>query len=219
MEIKQPNLIVIDLWRHENYAYKACLGNVCITFTYLLALKNTPLTRHTLFFFEIKYVQLFIKPRCKMKKSLLLTLIASTMILGACESTEVDTIENPFESAYVITDNVELGPDEKKLRLTHHTYFLHDAVFVDEKSMNNIAAHASFIIQHPEIKVLVEGHADESGEKEYNRKLGMRRAKSVATVLKTFGVDESQITLRSYSTNKPLSKFSKALNRRATIIY
>lgn len=150
-----------------------------------------------------------------MKTYLLPALLLGFTALAGCSSSVEEQI-----SPFTVTDVTQEPLSQNKvLRLTHHTTFKYDSVFVGNASINNIMAHAEFIIKHPNTRVLVEGHADDSGDEEYNRELGMRRAKRVANVLMTYGVKEKQIILRSYSTSKPLSPITDSLNRRATIIY
>ena len=155
-----------------------------------------------------------------MKNLILPVLLLSLTSLAGCSS-KVEYVfpetTNPFATD---ESNKEHGfTNDKKLRLTHHTHFKFDSVLVSDSSITNIKAHADFIMEHPNTRVLVEGHADDSGTEAYNRELGMRRAKRIANILMTYGVTEEQIILRSYSNGKPLSSTSDSLNRRATIIY
>lgn len=62
---------------------------------------------------------------------------------------------------------------------------------------------ASFLQQHPEIKVLVEGHCDDRGSDEYNIALGASRAESVKQSLLRQGVSADRIKTISYGKEKP----------------
>lgn len=110
-----------------------------------------------------------------------------------------------------------------KLRSEHIIYFGFDVSNVDEEFSNILNAHAKFLNANSNVKVLIEGHADERGTPEYNIALGERRAKAVVTYLENMGVSSNQLSVVSYGEEKPMLKdrseeaFSK--NRRAVIVY
>jgi len=109
------------------------------------------------------------------------------------------------------------------LRSEHIIYFGFDVSSVNEEFANILNAHAEFLNSNPDMKVLIEGHADERGTPEYNIALSERRAKAVVTYLENMGVSASQLSIVSYGEEKPMVKdrseaaFSK--NRRAVIVY
>jgi len=110
-----------------------------------------------------------------------------------------------------------------KLRSEHIIYFGFDVSNVTEDFSSILDAHATFLNANSDVKVLIEGHADERGTPEYNIALGERRAKAVVTYLENMGVSADQLSVVSYGEEKPMVKdrsedaFSK--NRRAVIVY
>ncbi|MEY8215176.1 MAG: peptidoglycan-associated lipoprotein Pal [Colwellia sp.] len=110
-----------------------------------------------------------------------------------------------------------------KLRSEHIIYFDFDVSDVNSEYATILDAHAKFLSANTDIKVLIEGHADERGTPEYNIALGERRAKAVVTYLENMGVFTEQLSIVSYGEEKPMVKdrsekaFSK--NRRAVIVY
>ena len=110
-----------------------------------------------------------------------------------------------------------------QLRSEHIIYFDFDVSNVNDQYSAILDAHAKFLNTNSNVKVLIEGHADERGTPEYNIALGERRAKSVVTYLENMGVATSQLTVVSYGEEKPMVKdrsenaFSK--NRRAVLVY
>jgi peptidoglycan-associated lipoprotein len=62
---------------------------------------------------------------------------------------------------------------------------------------------ARFLSQHPDIKVLVEGHCDDRGSELYNLALGVKRANTVRDTLIQQGIDPSRIKTISYGKEKP----------------
>lgn len=62
---------------------------------------------------------------------------------------------------------------------------------------------AAFLLQHPSIEVLVEGHCDDRGSEEYNLALGTSRAESVKKSLLAQGVPADRVKTISYGKEKP----------------
>ncbi len=111
----------------------------------------------------------------------------------------------------------------EQLRRDHIIYFDFDQSRVNSEFAAILDAHAKYLNENSDVKVLIEGHADERGTPEYNIALGERRAKAVAKYLENLGVLPSQISIVSYGEEKPMVKghteeaFAK--NRRAVLVY
>lgn len=65
-------------------------------------------------------------------------------------------------------------------------------------------ADAAFLLQHPSIKVMVEGHCDDRGSEEYNLALGTSRAESLKHSLLQQGISEDRVKTISYGKERPL---------------
>jgi peptidoglycan-associated lipoprotein len=61
----------------------------------------------------------------------------------------------------------------------------------------------SFLNQHPDLKILIEGHCDDRGSEEYNLALGDNRANSMKTALLSAGVSADRIKVVSYGKEHP----------------
>ncbi len=62
---------------------------------------------------------------------------------------------------------------------------------------------ATFLVQHPNVKVLIEGHCDDRGSVEYNLALGTSRAESVKQSLLQQGVSAARLKTISYGKERP----------------
>jgi len=102
-------------------------------------------------------------------------------------------------------------------------YFDFDSSTLDDEDRAIIQAHADYLVQHPTVKVTLEGHTDERGSREYNIGLGERRANAVAEVMKLMGVPGQQISTVSYGEERPAAlghdESAWRLNRRVEIVY
>ncbi len=102
-------------------------------------------------------------------------------------------------------------------------YFDFDSNVVRSSDMPAISANARKLSAQPGMNVLLEGHTDPRGSREYNIGLGERRAKAVAQVLTDKGVDPSQIRVVSYGAEKLAtaghSDSDYQLDRRVVLVY
>lgn len=124
------------------------------------------------------------------------------------------------------SNGIGLGPEfsDPANPLSKQTiYFMYNSSQVQQDFIAVIAAHAQYLVNHSTQRIILEGHADERGSREYNIALGEQRAKSVYRMLKIQGVAGSQIEVVSYGEEKPASdgmdEASWQLNRRVEIAY
>lgn len=96
-----------------------------------------------------------------------------------------------------------------------------DATSINAQGFALVNQVASWMRQNPEVRLLIEGHADERGTREYNFALGEKRAQSVQSALKATGISPSRLKLISYGKEKPVVAISQpgawAENRRAVL--
>ena len=102
-------------------------------------------------------------------------------------------------------------------------YFPFDVDAVQESDRATIQANGAYLGKNKDVKVRVEGNADERGSTEYNLALGQRRANNVKKLLVLSGAMASQIETVSFGEEKPrCAEHNEACwsqNRRADIVY
>ena len=102
-------------------------------------------------------------------------------------------------------------------------YFEFDSATVDEQSRAIIEAHANYLVNNPNVKLVLEGHADERGTREYNLALGERRALAVSNFMGALGISLDRVQNVSYGEERPESvghdESSWRLNLRVEILY
>ena len=110
--------------------------------------------------------------------------------------------------------------DEAALRAITTFYFEYDSSDLKPEAMRALDVHARDL-QANGARVVLEGHADERGTREYNMALGERRAKAVQRYLVLQGVSPAQLELVSYGEERPLAagsgEESWAQNRRVEL--
>lgn len=128
-----------------------------------------------------------------------------------------------FDSAYGSEFDSPLGDnanDEAALRAITTFYFEFDSSDLTAEAIRALDVHANDL-KHSNSNVVLEGHTDERGTREYNMALGERRARAVQRYLALQGVSSSQLELVSYGEEMPKatgsSESSWAQNRRVEL--
>jgi peptidoglycan-associated lipoprotein len=102
-------------------------------------------------------------------------------------------------------------------------YYDFDKFDVKDEYRPIIEAHAAYLRDHPDAKVLIQGNTDERGSREYNVALGQRRADGVKKLLLLLGAKEDQVEAVSLGEEKPKAQGTTeeayAQNRRCDILY
>ena len=154
----------------------------------------------------------------KILKNTFLVLMAS-LILTACATTKkVDVGSQMQGDVYTGTDTVEYLASGVPDRV----FFATNESILTTASRDTLRKQATWLRANSEITVVLEGHADERGTREYNLALGERRANSAKDYLMTYGVSASRISVISYGKERPVDAGSNPLswskNRRSVTV-
>ena len=102
-------------------------------------------------------------------------------------------------------------------------YFDFDSSNLTPEAQRVVEAHAQYLTGNPGMAVVLEGHADERGTREYNLALGERRSNAVSQIFQAMGVAPDAIRTISYGEERPISmgqdESAWSLNRRVEILY
>lgn len=134
---------------------------------------------------------------------------AETPVPGA-GTTEVRPEPSVATAGYP-ESGVTTGELPANLEELNRAGFLKDAYFDTNKSdlrpdaRDALAADASWLKDHPAVKILIEGHCDERNTEEYNLALGWRRANGAKAYLASLGVAEDRIATISYGEERPFA--------------
>lgn len=113
-----------------------------------------------------------------------------------------------------------LSPQEALLReVGDRIFFDYDSAALEAMARRTVEALAVWLDQNPRTSLIVEGHCDERGTREYNLALGERRAEAVRSYLTALGISGARLETVSYGKERPAvlgsSDRSWALNRRS----
>lgn len=169
-----------------------------------------------------------------MKRLVIPALVA--LILAGCGSTPDTGSEQsgaPVEGRdgvrTVTTDGVgssKLPPeltDPKSILSKRSVYFDYDSFEIKPEYKELVAAHAKFLTNNRQFRMLIQGNTDERGSREYNVALGQKRSDAVKKALTLLGVREEQVESVSLGEEKPScvdqSEACWAKNRRGDMLY
>ena len=155
-----------------------------------------------------------------LKNSLLV--LTACLILSACATKQevaVDPIKGQMQGdVYTGTDIVEYLADGVPDRV----FFATNESILTTASRETLRAQAAWMRKNPGVNVVLEGHADERGTREYNLALGERRANAAKDYLMTYGISGNRISVISYGKERPVDSGSNPLawskNRRSVTV-
>ena len=153
----------------------------------------------------------------KIFKNTFLVLMAS-LILTACATTKKVSTGQMQGDVYTGTDTVEYLASGVPDRV----FFATNESVLTTASRDTLRKQATWLRENSGINVVLEGHADERGTREYNLALGERRANAAKDYLMTYGVSANRISVISYGKERPVDSGSNPLswskNRRSVTV-
>ena len=124
------------------------------------------------------------------------------------EVTKIEKIAGQMQGdVYVGTDSVKYLADG----VADRVFFATNESILTTASRETLRAQAAWLRENSNITVVLEGHADERGTREYNLALGERRANAAKDYLMTYGVSSDRITVISYGKERPVDSGSNPL--------
>ena len=136
------------------------------------------------------------------------------------QATTVDLTSDSGTSSEAASDSmsdVDIGEPYVKI------YFDYDQDTLREDALSDLLKVSRLMKDNPKYTLLVEGHADERGTREYNLALSERRAKAVEDFLSASGVSSFNVEVVGYGEEKPVDNGSNesawSQNRRAELFF
>ena len=152
----------------------------------------------------------------KILKNTLLVVLAC-FALSACATSKKSTGQMQGD-VYTGTDTVEYLASGVPDRV----FFATNESVLTTASRDTLRKQAAWLRKNSDITIVLEGHADERGTREYNLALGERRANAAKDYLMTYGVSGKRMTVISYGKEKPVNPASTPLawsqNRRSVTV-
>ena len=153
----------------------------------------------------------------------LASLFAAVLFVAACAD---DTTMVSNEGSSMTTESsgeVAAGsPEDFLVNVGDRVFFGYDRYDLTAAARATLERQAQWLQRYPNRRLVVEGHADERGTREYNLALGERRANAVKNYLVAVGVSPSRVTTISYGKEQPAvlgaTEAAWAQNRRGVTV-
>lgn len=107
----------------------------------------------------------------------------------------------PMDGSIPMGDRFFGGTEERNLFAS--VYFAYDSSMVPASERAKVELVADYLRQNSQAAVIIEGHCDERGSREYNLALGERRALAVRSYLTGLGITPERIQTKSYGKEMP----------------
>ena len=127
-----------------------------------------------------------------------LSVIFFTFILFSC--TQQGGIEDVSTGLYEQGGTSFL---DKNMTVPAKIYFNYDQYLITDMAQNTLDMQVAWMDKNPDKYILVEGHCDERGTREYNLALGERRANAVREYLSSMGIADGRLNVVSYGKERP----------------
>ena len=138
------------------------------------------------------------------------------LLLSACATKKMSS--ELQGDVYTGTDTVEY----LAAGVADRVFFATNESVLTTASRETLRKQAAWLRKNSSINVVLEGHADERGTREYNLALGERRANAAKDYLMTYGISSDRISVISYGKERPVDSGANALswskNRRSVTV-
>ncbi len=131
---------------------------------------------------------------------------------------------NDFVDAGISTGNLGDPNDPRSVahfqqRIGDRVFFTTDSTALSAEGRATLEAQARWLNANPQFSIIMEGHADERGTRDYNIALGERRANAAMQFLIGQGVSANRMRVVSYGKDRPVEACPEQrcwdVNRRA----
>ena len=134
-------------------------------------------------------------------RTLLIAVVLTS--LAACKKEAPPS--NPMSGSDVVEPAQDVPKHVQEMSANfQRVFFEFDSADMTDDSRAALADNAKIMTEHPDVKVEIQGHADERGTTDYNLALGSRRASALRDYLVAQGVAPSRVTVVSYGEERPL---------------
>lgn len=143
-------------------------------------------------------------------------LVALVVAVAACARTPAGGVGN--------LDGAGTPGSQQEFLVTvgDRVFFETDSSVITAEGQATLDKQAAWLNRYPQYRVLIEGHADERGTREYNIALGARRAAAVVNYLTSRGISAARLGSKSYGKERPVAVCNDiscwSQNRRAVTV-
>lgn len=135
-------------------------------------------------------------------------LLMSILALAACKkkASAVDPLSE-MDGPVVAKEETKAPAHVEEMKANFaKVHFDTDSYALDEEGRKALMLNANLMGRYPDVKVEVQGHADERGTTDYNMALGQNRAQAVVNFITKQGVAASRVAVISFGEEVPVNR-------------
>ena len=136
------------------------------------------------------------------------TAVALAMLAGLAACAEKPKVDASMGGNGYGQDGGPVTPGSARefaVKVGDTVYFTTDSTDLTPDAQNTLRAQAQWLKQYPQYTIMIEGHADERGTREYNLGLGAKRSTNVRAFLASQGIDAARMRTISYGKERPVA--------------
>ena len=123
---------------------------------------------------------------------------------GSGSSSSSSTVSSSGSDGTSDSTSIEPGSQEDLIvNVGDRVFFNYDSFELDSDAQELLQDQVAWLKQHSGVSVIIEGHCDERGTREYNLALGEKRAQSVKNYLIGLGISSDRVSTISYGKERP----------------
>ncbi|WP_332712469.1 peptidoglycan-associated lipoprotein Pal [Pelagibacterium mangrovi] len=144
-------------------------------------------------------------PLLRFGKGLLIAVLL--VAVAACARTPTTGVGNmgPGGAGGVGGGGAPGSQQEFLVSVGDRVFFETDSSVLTADAQATLDKQAQWLQQYPQYRIVIEGHADERGTREYNIALGARRATAVVNYLVSRGIPQNRLSTVSYGKERPVA--------------
>jgi len=151
----------------------------------------------------------------KILKNVFLIVVASAVLTACATQKKTGQLQSDVYTGKATVEYLASGVPDR-------VFFATNQSVLTTASRETLRKQATWLRKNSKINVVLEGHADERGTREYNLAIGERRANAAKDYLMTYGISSNRISVLSYGKERPVDSGSNPLswskNRRAVTV-
>ena len=123
---------------------------------------------------------------------------------SSTSSSDVSSSEEATNETSSDKESIEPGSQEDLIvNVGDRVFFNYDSSELDSDAQELLQDQVAWLKQYSDVSVIIEGHCDERGTREYNLALGEKRAQSVKNYLISLGISSDRVSTISYGKERP----------------
>jgi len=131
--------------------------------------------------------------------------VTTILVPAAAVDSDKDGVYDDFDKCPDTPSRFDVDKNGCPLKQTLHLHFFFDSTYIDQTGVSEVSEFAAFMKKNPIYKATLVGHTDSVGTAEYNKKLSIKRANAVKSMLVKEGVEADRLQTDGEGEEMPIA--------------